>query len=88
MAELARIGVAAAPACPQCKNKITNLDLDKLQGGDEIQCLFCSEVFRIPQQILDRLIEQRDQFLREQQAQNPGFFSKIAAFFRSLFGGN
>jgi hypothetical protein len=87
MAKLAQVGVAAAPACPKCRNRITNLPLDELSGGDEIQCIFCSEVFRIPQQVLDRLIEQRDAFRREHASQRSGFFQRIADFFRRIFGG-
>jgi len=85
MTELARVQVGAAPACPGCKNRLTDLPLDDLAAGDEYQCLFCSQVIRIPQQVLDRLIEQREALRREQAQNNPGFFQKIADFFKRLF---
>lgn len=84
MAELARVGVAAAPACPNCKNRLSQLPIDDLSGGDEYQCLFCSEVIRIPQQVLDRLREQRDAFQREHGAP-PTWFQRFKDFFRRLF---
>lgn len=86
MAELAKVNLAAAPACPGCKNRLTDLPLDDLAAGDEYQCLFCSQVIRIPQQILDRLIEQRETLRREQASLNPpNFLERIAAFFKRLF---
>jgi hypothetical protein len=87
MARLAQIGVAAAPACPKCRNRITNFPLDELSGGDEIQCLFCSETFRIPQQVLDRLIEQRNSLEHERAGQQYTFFQRIVDFFRRIWGG-
>ncbi len=85
MAELARVGVAAAPACPNCKNRLSELPIDDLSGGDEYQCLFCSEIIRIPQQVLDRLREQREAFLREHGAP-PTWLQRLTLFFRRLLG--
>lgn len=86
MAELARVNVGLAPACPGCRNRLSDLPLDDLAAGDEYQCLFCSEVIRIPQQVLDRLIEQREAQRREQAALKPSLFQRISKVFRQLFG--
>lgn len=87
MAELAKVGVSAAPACPSCRNRFSGLDLDKLQAGDEYQCLFCSEVIRIPQQVIDRLLAQREAERAEQARLNPGLWQRVSNFFSRLFGG-
>lgn len=60
MSQLAKIQTSAAPACPNCRNRITDLDLDKLAGGAEHQCLFCGNTMRVPKALLDRLIAERD----------------------------
>lgn len=60
MSQLAKIQTSAAPACPNCRNRVTDLDLDKLAGGGEHQCLFCGNTMRIPKALLDRLIAERD----------------------------
>jgi tRNA(Ile2) C34 agmatinyltransferase TiaS len=86
MAELARVHVAAAPACPKCRNRLTDLPLDDMAAGDEYQCLFCSQVIRIPQAVLERLIEQREALRREQAQEQPNLFQRVALFFRRLFG--
>lgn len=87
MAKLARVNLAAAPACPGCMNRLTNLPLDDLQAGDQVQCLFCSEMIRIPQPSLDRLIAQREEQRREQASGQHGFFQRIANFFRQMLSG-
>lgn len=85
MAELAKVSVAAAPACPSCRNRLSDLPLDELAAGDEYQCLFCSEIIRIPQQVLDRLIEQREARRREEASQRPGLFGRFFAALKKLF---
>lgn len=86
MAELAKVNLAAAPGCPNCRNRL-DLPLDKLTGGDEVQCLFCGEKVRIPQSILERLLAQREAQRLEEASSQPGLLQRIAEFFRRLFGG-
>ena len=86
MAELARVGVAAAPACPNCKNRLDDLPLDDLAAGDEYQCLFCSQQIRIPKPVLARLIEQRELLRSAQDEAKPSLFQRLAQFFQGLFG--
>lgn len=83
MAEFAKVSLAAVPGCPNCKNRLSDLPLDNLSAGDTVQCLFCSEKIRIPQQILDRLREQRDALLREQALRRPSLWQRIKRFFGS-----
>ena len=61
MSELARIQVGIAPACPNCKQRVMDMDLDQLAAGAEHQCLLCGHSMRVPKAILDRLIAQRDE---------------------------
>ena len=86
MAEFAKVGLAAAPACPNCKNRLSDLPLDDLKGGDQVQCLFCGESIRIPQQILDRLREQREAFRREQASLQPTLWQRITRFLGQWLG--
>lgn len=60
MSQLAKVELAAAPACPNCRNRVTDLDLDKLATNPEHQCLLCGHIMRVPKQILERLVAQRE----------------------------
>ena len=60
MSQLAKVATASAPACPNCRNRITDLDLDKLSAGAEHQCLFCGNCMRVPKALLDRLLAERE----------------------------
>lgn len=87
MSEIGQIGVIAAPACPGCRNRLTGLPLDELADGSAYQCPFCGEQMKIPQQVLGKLIAQRDE-LRAAQAQNePSFLSKLFSTLKTLLGG-
>ena len=86
MAQLAKIGVAAAPACPGCRNRLTGLPLDELAAGAGYQCPFCGQHMRIPQQVLAELIRQRDERLAEQAKNKGGFFQRLFKTLASLFG--
>lgn len=86
MAELAKVGLAAAPACPNCRNRFSDLPLDDLKPGDEVQCLFCGERIRIPAQLLTRLREQREALLREQARSKPGFLQRLLSWLRQISG--
>ncbi len=81
MTEFAKVGLAAAPGCPNCKNRMSDLPLDTLTAGDTVQCLFCGEKIRIPQQVLDRLKQQRDFLLAEEAARR-----KKLTFWQRLLG--
>ncbi len=83
MAQLAKLDVLAAAACPNCRQRVTDLDLDKVAGGAQHQCLFCGHYMNIPQSIIDKLVAQREAALAEQQ--DDSFFGRIVAFFASLF---
>ncbi len=85
MAQLAKLQLASAPACPNCRNRVTDLDLDALIEGGEHQCLFCSHTMRVPRQIVERLIAERDAFLAA-QGPPPGLWMRIRRFFLSLLG--
>ena len=84
MAQLAKIDVLAAAACPNCRQRVTDLDLDEVAGGGQHQCLFCGHFMNIPQSIVEKLVAQREAALAEQQ--DDSFFGRIVAFFASLFG--
>lgn len=84
MAELARIRLAAAPACPNCRQRLEGLDLDALTGGSEIRCSSCGHAMRIPQAILDRLREQREAE-RAAEGGGPSWFARLVAFFSNLW---
>lgn len=60
MSQLAKVQTTAAPACPNCRNRVTDLDLDKLSGGAEHQCLLCGHHMRVPKALLDRLMAERE----------------------------
>lgn len=81
MAEFAKVSLAAAPGCPNCKNRLSDLPLDTLSAGDTVQCLFCGESIRIPQQVLDRLLEQREAQRREQALLRPTLWQRIKRLF-------
>lgn len=84
MERLARVDLAAAPACPNCRQRVTDLDLDELAGGAEHQCLFCGHFMRVPEALLQRLIAQRD---AARASQAPvSFWQRLSGFFASLFG--
>lgn len=85
MAQLAQIGVIAAPACPGCRNRLTGLPLDELAENPEYQCPFCGEQMRIPQQILMKLIQQRDEQLAAHKKQG-NFFTRALDILSRLFG--
>lgn len=84
MTQLAKVDVAAAAACPNCRQRVTDLKLDELAAGAEHQCLFCGHFMRIPKPILDRLIAQREA-ARAAGAQESSLFRRLAAFFSNLF---
>ena len=84
MAQLAKIDVLAAAACPNFRQRVTDLDLDEVAGGGQHQCLFCGHFMNIPQSIVEKLVAQREAALAERQ--NDSFFDRIVAFFASLFG--
>ncbi|MGE0494551.1 MAG: hypothetical protein AB7S38_35405 [Vulcanimicrobiota bacterium] len=84
MERLARVDLAAAPACPNCRQRVTDLDLDELAGGAEHQCLFCGHFMRVPETLLKRLIAQRDAALA---AQAPlSFWQRLSGFLARMFG--
>jgi hypothetical protein len=60
MSQLAKVELVVAPACPNCRQRIADLNLDRLAGGAEHQCLFCGHFMKIPGSILERLLAQRD----------------------------
>ena len=84
MAQLAKVDVLAAAACPNCRQRVTDLDLDEVDGGAQHQCLFCGHFMNIPQSIIDKLVAQREAALAAQQ-ENSSFFDRVIAFFASLF---
>ena len=86
MEKLAKVGLAAAPACPNCRQRVTDLNLDELASGAEHQCLFCGNFMRVPKAILDRLIEQRDA-ARAANIPQGSLITRVMAFFRRLLGG-
>ena len=82
--QFAKVDVAAAPACPNCRQRVTDMNLEQLAAGAEHQCLFCGHFMRVPQSILDRLIAQRD--AAKPRNSNGSVFARIAAFFSRLLG--
>lgn len=82
-AELAKVDVVATPACPNCRQRVSDLKLDQLAGGAEHQCLFCGHFMKVPKPILDKLIAQRD--AARANAGGSSFAERISAFFRRLF---
>lgn len=86
MARLAQIGVASAPACPGCRNRLTGLPLDELAEGAGYQCPFCGQHMRIPQQVLQELIRQRDERLAEAAGSKGSFFQRLFRTIAALFG--
>ena len=85
MTQLAKLDVAAAPACPNCRNRVADLDLDKCAAGAEHQCLFCGHMMRVPKPILDKLIAQREAAMAAQK-QGGSFWDTIKAFFARVWG--
>jgi hydrogenase maturation factor len=83
MSQLAKVQLAAAPACPNCRNQVTDLDLNRLAEGGEHQCLFCSHVMRVPKQIIQRLIAQQESLQDCRQLDSP--WVRLKAFFVRLF---
>ena len=61
-----------------------DMDLDKLAGGAEHQCLLCGHLMKVPKPILDRLMAQRDA-ARAAGAEEGSVLAKLRAFFRRLF---
>ena len=85
MAELAKIDLAIAPACPNCRQRILDMDLDKVADGAEHQCLFCGHCMKVPKSILDRLLVQRDAARAAGATQGKGsMLARLAAFFSQL----
>ncbi len=84
MSQLAKIDVGIAPACPNCRQRVMDMDLDKLAAGAEHQCLLCGHSMRVPKAILDRLIAQRDAAIAA-GAKPPSFFERAKLFFVRLF---
>ena len=80
---MAKIATSAAPACPNCRNRVTDLDLDKLSGGAEHECLFCSHKMRVPKALLDRLIAERE---AAKPPPKESIFSSIKRAVLRLFG--
>lgn len=60
MSQLAKVATSSAPACPNCRNRVTDLDLDKLAVGGEHQCLFCGNTMRVPKALIEKLIAERE----------------------------
>lgn len=85
MAQLAKVDVLAAAACPNCRQRVTDLNLEEVAGGARHQCLFCGNFMNIPQSIIDKLLAQREAESAA-SAEGASFFSRLAAFFSSLFG--
>ena len=84
MERLARVDLAAAPACPNCRQRVTDLNLDELAGGAEHQCLFCGHFMRVPEALLKRLLEQRE---AARAAQAPvSLWARLSGFLARLFG--
>lgn len=78
----------AAPACPGCGHRLDDLPLDELDGGAEYACPKCGQVIRIPGQVLQRLLEQREALRAALEAERePTWWDRLTAFFRRLFGG-
>lgn len=84
MSQLAKIDVGIAPACPHCRQRVVDMDLEKLAGGAEHQCLLCGHSMRVPKSIVDRLIAQRDLALAA-GAKPPTLLKRIRAFLSRLF---
>lgn len=80
MAELARIDLGAAPACPNCRQRLEGLNLDELSGGSLVRCPSCGHAMRIPQAVLDRLLEQR-QAARAAAGEDRSLRARLVAFF-------
>jgi len=85
VSQLAKIATSAAPACPNCRNRVTDLDLDKLSGGAEHQCLFCGHQMRVPKVLLDRLIAERDA-ARAAEKRHDTLLGSIKRALSRLFG--
>ncbi len=84
MGQLAKVDLAAAAACPNCRQRVTDLNLDQLASGAEHQCLFCGHFMRVPQTLIDRLLQQREAE-RAEQASKRSIFARLSAFFEGLF---
>ena len=85
VAELAKIGVVAAPACPGCRNRLTGLPLDDLVDGAGYQCPFCGEQMRIPRRVIETLIQQREELRAAQNADKGSFWRRMLISIRNLF---
>lgn len=85
MAQLAKLQLASAPACPNCRNRVTDLNLEALAEGGEHQCLFCGHTMRVPKQIVQRLIAERDAFLASQPPQ-ASLWQRLRRFLGRLLG--
>ncbi|MFN8613709.1 MAG: hypothetical protein U0931_39610 [Vulcanimicrobiota bacterium] len=83
MSRLAKIATSLAPACPNCRNQVTDLDLDQLSAGAEHQCLFCGHRMRVPKALLDRLIAERE---ANKPAPKESLLNSIKRALLSLFG--
>ncbi len=65
MTELARIVPAIAVACPHCRVRLSDLPLDELAKGASYDCPECGNSLRMPQQVLEKLIAQREALAAE-----------------------
>lgn len=84
MSQLAKIDVAIAPACPNCRQRVVDMDLEKVAGGADHQCLLCGHSMRVPKAILERLIAQRDAAIAA-GAKPPGLLERMKVFVARLF---
>ena len=71
MAELARIIPAVAVACPHCRARLSDLPLDELAQGASYDCPECGNTLRMPLQIVEKLIAQRDALAEEYPEETP-----------------
>ncbi|HIB68366.1 MAG TPA: hypothetical protein EYO33_25545 [Phycisphaerales bacterium] len=85
MAQIGRIDMGAAPACPNCRQRVTDLNLDEIANGAEHQCLFCGHFMRVPKSVIDRLIEQREKARAAGAVEKESLWSRMVAFFSNLF---
>jgi hypothetical protein len=84
VSQLAKVDLAAAPACPNCRQRVSDLNLDELAAGAEHQCLFCGHFMKVPKSILDRLVAQRDADRVAQGKASP--WARLVAFFSRTLG--
>lgn len=86
MAQLAKVPVISAPACPSCRNRLTQLPLDDLFDDPNYQCPFCGEHMRMPRQILEKLFAEREELEALHAAENESLWDRFWRGFFELFG--